>query len=122
MLLCGAAGLRDLRLEAAVGARAVQQCCLLSQLTRLDIDSFREPVSEADLNVALRGLASVKELTLNFAGTGVAHGVLRHRPCDACCQVRARSWSNAAVTGDAVSHMQSSRPPALPHPAACRLP
>lgn len=107
-LLASAVALRDLELDACVPCKALALCCVLSQITWLDIDSIKGPVTEAEINTAFYGLSSLETLDVGIRGEP------RMRVCNVS-PADADTWMRSCCINTsnryAVQHPHKGRPP-----------
>lgn len=84
ILLSNAPALQDLSVSAYVSGNVLSTCCLLSQITSLEIKSVTTQITEADLNMAIQGMTSLKLLALSFRGRHVRSPVKASDSSEPC--------------------------------------
>lgn len=80
-LLAGGEVLAHLAIDCRMSMRGLSLCCMLSQITCLDLNRIETPVSAADMNAAIFGLSSLRTLDWGFNGA-LMHNNPEAQPCE----------------------------------------
>lgn len=121
-VLAGATALRDLEIQLPVCGPALSMCCVLSQITRLDIDSVKAPFTEADVNAAICG--SLKGLRVKRVKTrpGCKHAYLHNQVATCACAIAGPDTLLRELTCSSAMQSQMEMPMPTHLPAVFQLP